>query len=257
MIPLADQERIRQRFDAGLVSRIRVDLFTQKPSPIIIPGRPECPFCEDVQTLLTELAGLSSKISLTVHDFYADPRTAATMGVDAVPAIVFRGANNRPMRFFGMPTGAMFTPFIETLVETSAGNHPLQADTLRVIRKIRDDVLLQVLIAPACEHSPSVAQTAFRFAQHNVKVKTDVVEVKEFPTLIQRYGVTETPAVVINGTLALTGAIDEATLADCVLRAVEGKPITQGDARGPSTPLAPGRTEQEVRVAASGLIIPR
>ena len=52
MIPLRDQELLRTRFKTDLPNRVRLDYFTQKPSPIIIPGRQECQFCKEVQTVV-------------------------------------------------------------------------------------------------------------------------------------------------------------------------------------------------------------
>jgi glutaredoxin-like protein len=260
MISPADQELLRQRFARDLTSRLRIDIFTQKPSPIIIPGRPECPFCEDVATLFTEIASLSDRISLNVHDFYADPKAAEALGVDGIPATVFSGARNRRMRFFGIPTGAMFTPFLETLIDVARGDEGLQPESVRQLKKIRDEVILQVLLTPVCEHSPAVARTAFRIAQQNPKVKVDVIEVTEFPAFIQVYGIQATPVVVIDvgreAPLVLAGAMDEATLVDCLLRAVAGRPVANSAPHGPTTPLMQPQS-QEIRAAGSGLIIPR
>ena len=256
MISEQDQELLRRRFAQDLRSRVRIDLFTQKPSPIIIPGRAECRFCGEAETLLTELASLNDRLSLTVHDFHTDEKASEALGVDGVPGTVLRGASNRPMRYFGMPTGSFFPAFIETIVETSRGTNELQPETTAKLKKIRDDVMLQVLVTPSCEHSPAVARTAFRLAQQSNKVKVDVIEILEFPTFIEHYGIQVTPTVILNETLVLAGAMDEATLVDCLLKAVEGKEITNPEPWGPRTPL-PRAQDQEVRTAGSGLIIPR
>ena len=258
MIPRNDQAALRGHFDKELRSRVRLDLFVQRPSPVIIPGRPECPFCEEVQTLVQEIAGLSPKISPTLHDFYSATKAAADLGVDRIPAIVLRGKSNRPMRFFGMPTGGQFPVLIDTLIETSRDETPLTLETIKQLKRIREDVRLQVFVAPSCPHSPPVARTAFRLAQQSNRVKADVYEATEFPDLAQHFRVTATPAVVINETLVLEGAMDEATVVDLLLKVVEGKPIA-GDkvATGGSTPLSFAQQPQEVRLAGSGLILPR
>ncbi len=257
MIPRRDQDALRSHFAEQLQSRVRVDLFVQRPSPIIIPGRPECVFCEDVQTLVQELAMLSPRISPTLHDFYAEPKAATDLGVDRIPAIVIRGKSNRPMRFFGMPTGAEFPILVETLVETSRDDTKLQLTTIKLLKRIRDEVRLQVFVTPSCEHSPAVTQLAFRIAQQNNRVRADVFEVTEFPDLVQRFQVAVTPMVVIDDSLVLTGAMDEATLVDCLLKVVEGKPVDPAAVKtGVSTPLTL-KPPEEVRLAGSGLIIPR
>ena len=41
MIPLREQEYIRQRFEQEMEGRVKIDYFTQKASSLIIPGREE------------------------------------------------------------------------------------------------------------------------------------------------------------------------------------------------------------------------
>ena len=56
MIPLRDQQNLRDRFRVELTSRVRIDYFTQKPSSFFIPGRSDCAYCEDVRVLMEEIA---------------------------------------------------------------------------------------------------------------------------------------------------------------------------------------------------------
>jgi alkyl hydroperoxide reductase subunit AhpF len=210
-----------------------------------------------VQTLVQEIAGLSPKISPTLHDFYSDTKSATDLGVNRIPAIVIRGKSNRPMRYLGMPTGSQFPVLIETLVETSRDGTSLTLETIKQLKRIRDDVRLQVFVAPSCEHSPAVSRTAFRIAQQSNRIKTDVYEATEFPDLAQHFNITATPSIVVNETLVLEGTMDEATIVKLLLNVVEGKPIAgEKFAGGASTPLS-FMQPQEGRVAGSGLIIPR
>ena len=255
MIPLGDQALLRRSFETGLTSRVRIDLFVQKPTPIIIPGRQECPFCEEAQVLMREIASLSPRISLTVHDIY-DDAAAAALGVDKVPAIVIRGGSNRACRFFGLPTGAEFPGFIQTLVEFSAGVVPLNQESQRKVKRIRENVKIEVFVQPSCQYSPAVTRIAFRLPLASNKLHVSAIEVHEFPHLLERYRFRATPTVFVDEALVLTGAIDEATLLDCLLRHVEHKPLA--DIRlGASTPLPQPGQEPEVRISPAGLIIPR
>ena len=78
MIPLQDQEFLKQRFTQDLPNRVRIDFFSQRPSPIYIPGRQECAFCSETQTLMQEIAALSNRIALTEHDIDADAKLASS-----------------------------------------------------------------------------------------------------------------------------------------------------------------------------------
>ncbi len=148
MIPLREQEYIKQKFAAELTGGVRIDYFTQKKLPIFVPGREECVYCEDVRVMLEELAALSDKVSLTVHEFSQAREEAARLGVDRVPGIVIRGPNNRPLKFYGIPAGNEFPGLIEGIVDASRGKADLKPETARALRKLKDDVWIQVFVTP-------------------------------------------------------------------------------------------------------------
>lgn len=260
MIPLRDQQLIRERFQRDLTSRVRVDYFTQKPTSLFVPGREECTYCEDVQTVLEELASLSERVALTVHGISEARPLAEELGVDKVPGIVIRGQANRPVRFFGAPLGNEFSVFLETLIDAAGGSVELQADTLKQLRRLRSDVKLQVFVTPTCPYCPGLARTALRLGLQNVRIKVDVVEVSEFPSVVQRYAVRAVPTTVIDDKLDLPGAMDEATLVQHLLRSAEGRPLPPGTRPGASTPVqtSASQSQPQTRPAGgSGLILPR
>jgi len=260
VIPLRDQQNLRDRFRVELTSRVRIDYFTQKPSSIFIPGRSDCAYCEDVRVLMEEIASLSERITLTTHDVDQELAVAKGFGVDKVPGIVIRGQTNRPIRYFGVPAGTGFPGFIETLLDAARGTVTLQPATTKQLRKLKSDVHLQVLTTPTCPYSPLVARIAAKMALSNVHIKLDVVEVGEFPQMAQRYGVRATPTTIVNDEAALPGAMDEALLLENIFRIVEGKPITRPQTPLPASAFQPQTQEQQGQpkqtVTASGLIVP-
>jgi glutaredoxin-like protein len=260
VIPLRDQELLRLRFQRDLPNRIRIDFFTQKRSSIIIPGRQECVFCEEAQTLMEEIGSLSERISLTVHDIGRAQSFSAELGVDKVPATVIRGQTNRPIRFFGLPSGAQFPGFIETLVDASRGAVDLLPDTVKQLRRLKSDINLQVLMTPACQYSPPVVRTATKLALQSVRIKVEIIEIAEFPALVRQYGVRSTPTTVIQEKIVLPGAIDEATLVQNLMRVAEGRPLSGGMRAGAATAFnpAPQAQQQQPRpIGSSGLVLPR
>jgi len=260
VIPLRDQQNLRDRFRVELTSRVRIDYFTQKPSSIFIPGRSECAYCEDVRVLMEEIASLSERITLTTHDVDQELAVAKGFGVDKVPGIVIRGQTNRPIRYFGVPAGTGFPGFIDNLLDAARGTVTLQPATTKQLRKLKSDVHLQVLTTPTCPYSPLVARTAAKMALSNVHIKLDVVEVGEFPQMAQRYGVRATPTTIVNDEAALPGAMDEALLLENIFRMVEGKPITRPQTPLPASAFQSQTQEQQGQpqqtVTASGLIVP-
>jgi alkyl hydroperoxide reductase subunit AhpF len=148
VIPLREQEYIKEKFARELMGPVRIDYFTQRASPLYVPGREECAYCEDVRQMLEELAALSDKVKLTVHEFAEAREAASRLGVDKIPGIVIRGPANRPIKFYGIPSGHEFPGLIDDIVDASQGKADLASETARRLRKLKQDITIQVLVTP-------------------------------------------------------------------------------------------------------------
>jgi len=251
VIPLRDQEYLRARFAREMVGAVRIDHFTQRNLPIYIPGREECPFCEEIQQTLKELAALSDKIKLNVHEFSESTAEAARLKVDKVPGTVIRGPLNRPIRFYGFPAGQEFPAFVEDIIDASRGKVELAPETVRQLRKLRREIAVQVFVTPTCSHCPGVARLAHRMALESPHISADVVEISEFPRLAERYRVQAVPVIVIEERVVLVGAMDEAALLAQFVQFAQGKTL-QPAAAGASSPLEQRPPERR----EGGLILP-
>ena len=62
---IQDQQKsqLKRTFRKDLEADVKMRLFTQRPSPITVPGR-ECKYCAQTQQMLEELSALSPKLSL-------------------------------------------------------------------------------------------------------------------------------------------------------------------------------------------------
>jgi alkyl hydroperoxide reductase subunit AhpF len=115
---------------------------------LYVPGREECVYCEDVRQMLEELAALSDKIKLTIHEFVEAREAAAKLGVDKIPGIVIRGPANRAVKFYGIPSGHEFPGLVESIVDASRGKVDLAQETVKRLKKLKEDVAIQVLVTP-------------------------------------------------------------------------------------------------------------
>ena len=253
MIPLRDQEYLRARFAREMVGAVRIDHFTQRNLPIYIPGREECPFCEEIQQTLKELAALSEKIKLNVYEFSQSATEAARLKVDKVPGTVIRGPLNRPIRFYGFPAGQEFPAFVEDIIDASRGKVELAPETVRQLRKLRREIAVQVFVTPTCSHCPGVARLAHQMALESPHLSADVVEISEFPRLAERYRVQAVPVIVIEERVALVGAMDERALLAQIVQFAQGKTLQPAaGAVGASSPLEQRPPERR----EGGLILP-
>ena len=171
-----DRETIRQMLADELVEDVELVLFTRPRAAIYVPGRQDCQTCGETRELLDELAGLSERLSLVVHDAGAEPETAATFGVREVPAIVVRRRAGRDLengatagapteatpapnsgtealhgkgiRFLGLPAGYEFSTLLADVVDVSRGQTDLSEPTRAAVRAIDRPVHLRVFVTP-------------------------------------------------------------------------------------------------------------
>ena len=251
MIPLREQEYIKNRFSQELEGKVKIDFFTQRASKLFVPGREECATCEEAGKLIDEVSALSERVLLTTHEFADEADEAQKLGVDKVPAFVLRGPANRPVRFFGVPGGNEFPNFIETIIDLSKQKVELPPETAKQLKKIKDASSIDVYVTTTCPHCPAVVRAAFRLAQASAKVEASAIEIGEFPRLAEQLCVRSVPFLVLNKQAALAGAVVHAGLPVALRHAASGAPVAP-----PTPPGWPPTHGASAPLARSGLILP-
>jgi glutaredoxin-like protein len=217
-----DRAHLTDLFAKELTDDVTAHFFTIAAPRLHVPGRAACDFCEETRALLEEVAGLTTHVTLALHDRDREPELAARFGVDKAPAIVLEGKAAGRVRYYGIPAGYEFRSLVEDLIDVATGRHGLSARTLQVLEELPGEAHIQVFVTPTCPYCPGVARLAHRLAIASAKVTADVVEANEFPDLSDRYGVAGVPQTVINDRHSFVGAQPEARFVAEVRRAVVG-----------------------------------
>jgi len=216
IIPDKHKEHLKQQFENSLVDEVRLAVFTQET---------ECMFCKEARELVQEVAAISNKLKVDVYDFVKDANKAEEYGIDKVPAIIVSGRKPYGIRFYGVPAGYEFKPFTDDIINASKGTTTLLEATKERLKSIDKPVHIQVFVTPTCPHCPSATGLAHQFAIESDFVKSDMVEVTEFPHLAQKYAVMSVPKIVINETVQFVGALPEDHFIQHVLLAVKPSKI--------------------------------
>jgi glutaredoxin-like protein len=262
VIPLKDQELIREKLAAELLGPVKIDYFTERDVSLTVPGRTPCTYCKPVRELLQELAALSDLISLRVHIFEEEAEQRAKFGAERIPGIVLRGPSfDGPVfKFYGMPGGTEFPAFLEAIVDISRGELLLPEEMVRELAKVREDLLVRVFVTPTCGYCPQMMRLAYQLALANPKIKAEVIEVNEFPDLGDRYQVRAVPLTVIADRVAIPGAMPPETLVEQVVKAAGSQVSGPTQASGPTSAVsvedAPAPQVRRGEERRSGLIIP-
>jgi glutaredoxin-like protein len=185
----------------------------------------ECQYCEETGEILSELAALSEKITLTVYDLSEDSSEAEKYGVDKIPGLVVANSKDLGIRYFGVPGGYEFSSLIEAIMDVSRGATGLSEATRQALSELERPVLIRVFVTPSCPYCPRAVRMAHQMAMESELVRGEMIEATEFPHLVQRYRVGAVPKVVINEAVEFEGALPEPLFLEHVLEA-------EGVARG-------------------------
>ena len=216
-----DQQTLRKIFNDRLEGDVTIRYFTQRESPLIVPGQ-ECTYCKETRELLEEITALSGRLHLEIRDFVGVAAEAQQLGFSRIPAFVLEGAAKGRVRFFGIPSGYEFASLIEDLIDVSTGRVHLSEQTQAVLAGLDQDVHIQVFVTPTCPYCPRAARLAHQMAVVSERVTADVIEAIEFPDLAQRYRLYGVPKTVINDLVTFEGAVPEGRFIQEIQRAVSG-----------------------------------
>ncbi len=144
----ADNQAEVKRLFEGLTGDVHLIYFTQRESPLFIPGH-ECETCKDTRTLLEEVAALSDKIKLEVHDFVAESQLAQEYAIDRIPALVITADSVKGrIRYFGLPSGYEFSVLLGSLFDASQGKSELSDASVDTLGSVEKNLHIQVFVTP-------------------------------------------------------------------------------------------------------------
>src|SRR5579859_164181 len=199
-----DRQHIMGEFTKTLTRPVKLVVFTQTV---------ECDYCRETRQIAEEVAELSPKISVEVHDFAAQQKLAEQYGVEQIPAIVVLLGGEAPkdygIRYYGIPAGYEFTSLIHDIQMVGSGESGLSEEAKQWASKLTKPVHLQVFVTPSCPYCPQAVLLAHQLAMESDLIKADMVEATEFPLLAVKYNVMGVPRTVINEDVFIEGAVPE------------------------------------------------
>lgn len=226
MALLRDEDRkyLEDLFKENLKDKVKIILFSERSSgsKLYVPGRIECPYCQQTREVLEEVVSLSELLELEVRDFLAEEILAKKYGIDKIPAILFQKDDEvLNLRFFGIPSGYEFSTLIEDIVDISRGETHLSEKTKNFLKTITKPVHIQVFVTPTCPYCPRAVRLAHQMAMENKMITADMIEAIEFPHLAEKYQVSGVPKSIINERVEVEGAVSEDIFIEYVKSAIK------------------------------------
>ncbi len=215
-----NREEVRRMF-SRLDSPVRLVFFTQKHA---------CRACRDQQELLEDVAALSDRIELEIHDLVEDRERAREYGIRRIPATAVVGERDYGIRFYGVTAGYEFPTLVEDILMVSTGEVDLDPAARQLADRIHAPVHLEVLVSLTCPYCPRVVRLAHQLAFLHDNIRADMEDVAEFPELAQRYQASGVPLTVVNERPAFEGALPPVDAVLEILRIAEPATFEEIDA---------------------------
>jgi len=161
-------------------------------NPIVIAASTDgSPKSNEMMDLLTELAGLSSKIRLIEEQDKRAPSFAIRRDM--------AGAAPVGIRFAGIPMGHEFTSLILALLQV--GGHPLklEAEKIAQIAAIEGSFHFETYISLSCHNCPDVVQALNLMAVINPNITNVMIDGGVFQQEVTDKKIMSVPSVMLNG----------------------------------------------------------
>lgn len=148
-----DREYLVQRFEQDLEHDVRLALFRQRASGLYLPGQPaptqSQTFAEQTRQILEELASLSPKLHVELHDIAQEKELAQQYKIERSPTtLLFNGDADGRIRFIGVPSGYEFATLIADIIDVSKGTNSLSEETRAALAEVTTPVHIQVFVTP-------------------------------------------------------------------------------------------------------------
>jgi hypothetical protein len=123
---------------AGMKNEVRLVLFSRDGG--------ECKYCGETEGLLSDIAAADPRVKLEILSLKKDAARAKELGIDKVPGTALLGKTDYNLRYFGLPSGYDFIPFVETVRAVGDDNPGISAESAAKLAKLTKPVQLSVFV---------------------------------------------------------------------------------------------------------------
>ncbi len=156
----------------------------------IVASLDDSPKAAELQSLLQELATLSSHIS--VEERRNDGERAPSFSIN-------RAGSNMGIRFAGIPMGHEFTSLVLALLQV--GGHPpkAEAEVQDAIRALDGEFKFETYISLSCQNCPDIVQALNLMAMLNPNIRSVTIDGELFQDEVNERKIMSVPTIYLNG----------------------------------------------------------
>jgi len=153
-----------------------------------------CPTCSDAKRLAEEIAQVSG--SIVSFKFLDRAHVAEKLAVRYVPAFIY-DTRKRNIRYYGLPSGQEFTPFIYVHRYIANNEINLPRGIVELVESIETPIHVKVFVTPECPYCPIIVDAVNQMGIVNDDIIVETIEALELPLEADMYHVMYVPSVIV------------------------------------------------------------
>ena len=154
-----------------------------------------CPACNEAKVLAEELMK-TSEGKLKFKIISKNSEEAKKLHVRYVPAFIY-DVPKRNIRYYGLPSGQEFAPFIYVHKYIATGEISLPGNVAELINRIDTPLHVKIFVTPECPYCSIVVDALNQMAIINDNLLVETIEAVEHPIEADIYEVSYVPDVII------------------------------------------------------------
>ncbi len=199
-----------------------IELFNSFPKKVtnylvVAHSKSECETCSEAEKLARELMGLA-RDKLEFKIIHRDSEEARKLKPRYVPAWIFESPNYN-VRYYGLPAGQEFPPFIYLQQYIATGRVKLPKNIVDEAKSIETDLNVKIFVTPECPYCPLVVDALNQVGLVNGRVLVETIEAVELPWEADKYRVFYVPAIIISDVERIDGYVPPDVLIKILKRA--------------------------------------
>ena len=159
---------------------------------------------KEMALFLKTAASLSDLLTLELYT----PQEAESLEfhTDYLPATgLYKDGVYSGVSFHGVPGGKEINSFVLAIYNLSGPGQEIGRGLVKKIQKNKKPANIKVCVSLACHHCPAVVAASQRIAILNPMVEAQMLDANLYPELVERYGITRVPFVILNDETTYTG----------------------------------------------------
>lgn len=197
----------RNGFISAEIEQQLKELFPKFANKVMIQAElDDSPLAGEMSGFLGELEGLTDRLICVRKRISSDEKAAGEAKGDIFPAfrLLREDETGGNVLFHGVPGGHEFNSFIIALYNMAGPGQAVdealldRIKNLTQIDNISSEVNIKVIASLSCTMCPEVVMGAQRIAALNGQVTAEMIDLRHYPDLKQKYNIMSVPCMVIN-----------------------------------------------------------